>query len=173
MPGPGLGRIGRVTVFEGFTDRARRVLALAQVEAGLLGHNFIGTEHLLLGIIREAKGAGAKELGALGVRLEAVRQQVAEIVGPVGSPPTGTRPVTVTPGAKKVLDLSRLEASRLGHDFIGAEHRLLGLLREGEGVATQALVGLGVDLSRLRQNVSEAVAAPPGDRYRPHSRNPP
>lgn len=149
-------------MLEDFTDRARQVLALAQEEAGQLGHNFIGTEHLLLGLLREGDGIGARALEALGVRLEVVQQKVTQIVGPVGSSPTATRPVTVTPRAKKALDLSRLEASRLEHDFIGTEHLLLGLLREGEAVATQILVSLGVDLSRLRQNVSDAIPAPPG-----------
>jgi len=152
--------MGGMMVFEGFTDRSRRVLALAQEEAGLLGHNFIGTEHLLLGVIREGEAVGARAIEAHGVHLETVRQKVTEIVGRAGSSSTAIRPVVFTPRAKEALDLTQLEASRLGHDFIDPDHLLLGVLREGEGVASQALVSLGVDLTQLRQEVAGATPLP-------------
>ena len=132
-------------MFERFTDRARRVLVLAQEEARLLNHNFIGTEHILLGLIHEGEGVAAKALESLGITLEAVREKVEETIGPAGSSTTGSPPFT--PRAKKVLELSLREALQLGHNYIGTEHMLLGLVREGEGVAVQVLVSLGADLS--------------------------
>jgi ATP-dependent Clp protease ATP-binding subunit ClpC len=138
-------------LFERFTDRARRVLVLAQEEARLLNHNFIGTEHILLGLIHEGEGVAAKALEALGISLEAVREKVEETIGPAGSSTTGSPPFT--PRAKKVLELSLREALQLGHNYIGTEHMLLGLVREGEGVAAQVLQTLGADLSRVRQQV--------------------
>jgi ATP-dependent Clp protease ATP-binding subunit ClpA len=138
-------------MFERFTDRARRVVVLAQEEARLLNHNYVGTEHLLLGLIHEAEGVAAKALESLGIRLEVVRAQVEQIVGQGQQAPTGHIPFT--PRAKKVLELSLREAKQLGHDYIGTEHILLGLLREGEGVAAHVLVKLGADLSRARGQV--------------------
>ena len=138
-------------MFERFTDRARRVVVLAQEEAVGLNHNYIGTEHLLLGLIREREGVAAKALESLGISLEAVRAQVEEIIGQGQSAPTGHIPFT--PRAKKVLELSLREALELGHNYIGTEHILLGLLREGEGVAAQVLVKRGADLDRVRQQV--------------------
>ena len=138
-------------MFERFTDRARRVLVLAQEEARLLEHNFIGTEHLLLGLVAEDEGVAAHALRSLGVSLDMVRERVAEAIGPAGSSTTGSPPFM--PRAKKVLELSLREAMQLGHDYIGTEHMLLGLVREGEGVGAQILVGLGLDLFRVRQRV--------------------
>src|SRR5437763_11231611 len=143
-------------MFERFTDRARRVLVLAQEEARLLNHNFIGTEHILLGLIHEGEGVAAKALESLGISLEAVREKVEETIGPAGSSPTGSPPFT--PRAKKVLELSLREALQLGHNYIGTEHMLLGLVREGEGVAAQVLVNLGADLSRVRQQVIQLLS---------------
>ncbi len=143
-------------MFERFTDRARRVLVLAQEEARLLNHNFIGTEHILLGLIHEGEGVAAKALESLGVTLEAVREKVEETIGPAGSATTGSPPFT--PRAKKVLELSLREALQLGHNYIGTEHMLLGLVREGEGVAAQVLVSLGADLSRVRQQVIQLLS---------------
>jgi ATP-dependent Clp protease ATP-binding subunit ClpA len=143
-------------VFERFTDRARRVVVLAQEEARLLNHDFIGTEHLLLGLIDEGEGVAAQALGALGVRLDAVRAKVEEVVGQGESTPSGHIPFT--PRAKKVLELSLREALQFGHKYIGTEHLLLGLLREGEGVAATVLVGLGADLESVRQKVIELLA---------------
>jgi ATP-dependent Clp protease ATP-binding subunit ClpC len=156
-------------LFERFTDRARRVLVLAQEEARLLNHSFIGTEHILLGLIHEGEGVAAKALDSLGITLEAVREKVEETIGMTGSPPSGSPPFT--PRAKKVLELSLREALQLGHSYIGTEHMLLGLVREGEGVAAQVLVSLGADLGKVRQQViqmmsgyqgKEAVGAAPG-----------
>jgi ATP-dependent Clp protease ATP-binding subunit ClpC len=143
-------------LFERFTDRARRVLVLAQEEARLLNHNFIGTEHILLGLIHEGEGVAAKALESLGVTLEAVREKVEETIGPAGSSTTGSPPFT--PRAKKVLELSLREALQLGHNYIGTEHMLLGLVREGEGVAAQVLVSLGADLSKVRQQVIQLLS---------------
>ena len=145
-----------VHLFERFTDRARRVLVLAQEEARLLNHNFIGTEHILLGLIHEGEGVAAKALESLGVSLEAVREKVEETIGPAGSSTTGSPPFT--PRAKKVLELSLREALQLGHNYIGTEHMLLGLVREGEGVAAQVLVSLGADLSKVRQQVIQLLS---------------
>jgi ATP-dependent Clp protease ATP-binding subunit ClpA len=138
-------------MFERFTDRARRVVVLAQEEARLLNHTYVGTEHLLLGLIHEAEGVAAKALELLGIRLEAVRAQVEQIVGRGQRASTGHIPFT--PRAKQVLELSLREAKQLGHDYIGTEHILLGLIREGEGVAAHVLVKLGADLSRARGQV--------------------
>jgi ATP-dependent Clp protease ATP-binding subunit ClpA len=138
-------------MFERFTDRARRVVVLAQEEARMLDHNYIGTEHILLGLIHEGEGVAAKALEALAISLEAVRQQVEEIIGHGQEAPSGHIPFT--PRAKKVLELSLREALQLGHNYIGTEHILLGLIREGEGVAAQVLVRLGADLNRVRQQV--------------------
>jgi ATP-dependent Clp protease ATP-binding subunit ClpA len=138
-------------VFERFTDRARRVVVLAQEEARLLNHNYIGTEHLLLGLIHEGEGVAAEALQSLGISLEAVRAQVEEIIGQGQSAPVGHIPFT--PRAKKVFELSLREALQLGHNYIGTEHILLGLIREGEGVAAQVLVKLGGDLARVRHQV--------------------
>ena len=143
-------------MFERFTDRARRVLVLAQEEARLLNHSFIGTEHILLGLIHEGEGLAAKALESLGISLEAVREKVEETIGPAGSAPTGSPPFT--PRAKKVLELSLREALQLGHNYIGTEHMLLGLVREGEGVAAQVLQQLGADLPRVRQQVIQLLS---------------
>ena len=157
-------------MFERFTDRARRVVVLAQEEARMLNHNYIGTEHILLGLIHEGEGVAAKGLESLGISLEAVRSQVEEIIGQGQQAPSGHIPFT--PRAKKVLELSLREALQLGHNYIGTEHILLGLIREGEGVAAQVLVKLGADLNRVRQQViqllsgyqgKEAVASGPAE----------
>jgi ATP-dependent Clp protease ATP-binding subunit ClpC len=149
-------------VFERFTDRARRVVVLAQEEARLLNHNYIGTEHILLGLIHEGEGVAAKALESLGISLEKVRQQVEEIIGAGQSPPSGHIPFT--PRAKKVLELSLREALQLGHNYIGTEHILLGLIREGEGVAAQVLVKLGADLGRVRQQVIQLLSGYSGSK---------
>jgi ATP-dependent Clp protease ATP-binding subunit ClpC len=148
-------------MFERFTDRARRVVVLAQEEARMLNHNYIGTEHLLLGLIHEGEGVAAKALESLGISLEAVRQQVEEIIGQGQQAPSGHIPFT--PRAKKVLELSLREALQLGHNYIGTEHILLGLIREGEGVAAQVLVKLGADLNRVRQQVIQLLHGHPGE----------
>ena len=144
-------------MFERFTDRARRVVVLAQEEARLLNHNYIGTEHILLGLIHEGEGVAAKALESLGISLEKVRQQVEEIIGAGQSPPSGHIPFT--PRAKKVLELSLREALQLGHNYIGTEHILLGLIREGEGLAALILVQAGVDLLDLRRQVEATLRA--------------
>ncbi len=143
-------------MFERFTDRARRVVVLAQEEARMLNHNYIGTEHILLGLIHEGEGVAAKALQSLDISLEAVRAQVEEIIGQGQQAPNGHIPFT--PRAKKVLELSLREALQLGHNYIGTEHILLGLLREGEGVAAQVLVKLGADLNRVRQEVIQLLS---------------
>ena len=146
-----------ISLFERFTDRARRVVVLAQEEARLLNHNYIGTEHILLGLIHEGEGVAAKALESLGISLEAVRSQVEEIIGQGGSVAVSGH-IPFTPRAKKVLELSLREALQLGHNYIGTEHILLGLIREGEGVAAQVLVKLGADLSRVRQQVIQLLS---------------
>ena len=143
-------------MFERFTDRARRVVVLAQEEARMLNHNYIGTEHILLGLIHEGEGVAAKALESLGIALEGVRAQVEEIIGQGQQSPSGHIPFT--PRAKKVLELSLREALQLGHNYIGTEHILLGLIREGEGVAAQVLVKLGADLNRVRQQVLQLLS---------------
>jgi len=142
-------------MFERFTERARRVVVLAQEEARMLNHNYIGTEHILLGLAREGEGVAARALESLGISLEAVRQQVEEIIGRGQEAPSGHIPFT--PRAKKVLELSLREAQQLGHNYIGTEHILLGLIREGSGVAAQVLVKLGADLNRARQQVVQLL----------------
>jgi hypothetical protein len=158
-------------MFQRFTDRARRVVVLAQEQARLLGHDYIGTEHLLLGLIHEGEGVAAKALESLGISLAVVQQQVEEIIGQGQQEPSGHIPFT--PRAKKVLELSLREAQQLGHNYIGTEHILLGLIREGDGVAAQVLVQHGADLNRVRQQVThllfghqaeEAVAARSAER---------
>jgi hypothetical protein len=160
-------------MFERFTDRARRVVVLAQAEARLLEHNYIGTEHLLLGLLSEREGVAAEALESLGVSLETARHEVVEITGRGQHAPTGQIPFT--PRAKKVLELSLREALQLGHNYIGTEHILLGLVREGEGVAAQVLTKAGAGLNRVRERVgallsqrppAEAVTPEPGGRAR-------
>jgi ATP-dependent Clp protease ATP-binding subunit ClpC len=143
-------------MFERFTDRARRVVVLAQEEARMLNHNYIGTEHILLGLIHEGEGVAAKALESMSISLEAVRNQVTEIIGRGQTAPAGHIPFT--PRAKKVLELSLREALQLGHNYIGTEHILLGLIREGEGVAAQVLQKLGADLNRVRQQVIQLLS---------------
>ncbi|HYH33963.1 MAG TPA: Clp protease N-terminal domain-containing protein, partial [Nocardioides sp.] len=143
-------------MFERFTDRARRVVVLAQEEARMLSHNYIGTEHILLGLIHEGEGVAAKALESLDISLEAVRAQVEETIGQGQQAPSGHIPFT--PRAKKVLELSLREALQLGHSYIGTEHILLGLIREGEGVAAQVLQKLGADLNRVRQQVIQLLS---------------
>jgi ATP-dependent Clp protease ATP-binding subunit ClpC len=144
------------TMFKWFTDRARRLVVLAQEEARMLNHNYIGTEHILLGLIHEGEGVGAKTLELLGISLDAVRQQAEEIIGRGQQAPSGRIPFT--PQAMTVLELSRSEAVQLGHNWIGTEHILLGLIREGDGVAAQVLVKLGADLNLVRQQVIQLVS---------------
>src|SRR5260370_6422128 len=142
-------------MFERFTDRARRVVVLAQEEARMLNHDYTGTEHVLLGLIHEGEGVAAKALDSLGISQQAVRQQVEEITGQGQQAPSGHIPFT--PRAKRVLELALREAVQLGHNYIGTEHLLLGLIREGEGVAAQVLVKLGADLDRVRQQVNQLL----------------
>ena len=149
-------------MFERFTDRARRVVVLAQEEARMLNHNYIGTEHILLGLIHEGEGVAAKALESLGISLEAVRSQVEEIIGQGQQAPSGHIPFT--PRAKKVLELSLREALQLGHNYIGTEHLLLGLVRERDGVAAQVLAERGAALDAVRQEVVRQLALAGGDR---------
>jgi ATP-dependent Clp protease ATP-binding subunit ClpC len=144
------------TMFERFTDRARRVVVLAQEEARLLGHNYIGTEHILLGLIHEQDGVAAKVLDRLGISLDAVRTKVEAIIGEGRGAPSGHIPFT--PRSKKVLELSLREAMALGHNYIGTEHILLGLVREGEGVGATVLVSLGAELDRVRHEVIQVLS---------------
>ena len=164
-------------MFERFTDRARRVVVLAQEEARRLNHNYIGTEHILLGLIQEGEGHAAKALEELNINIDGVRSEVVEIIGEGQQSPSGHIPFT--PRAKKVLELSLREALQLGHNYIGTEHILLGLVREGEGVAAQVLKKLGAELSQVRQTVIKLIsnsdegkkpqAASTGGRERPGS----
>ena len=147
-------------MFERFTDRARRVVVLAQDEAKMLNHNYIGTEHILLGLIHEGEGVAAKALEQMGISLEAVRSEVEEIIGHGQTVPTGHIPFT--PRAKKVLELSLREALQMNHSYIGTEHILLGLVREGEGVAAQVLIKLGADLNRVRNTVLQLLSGSQG-----------
>ena len=147
-------------MFERFSDRARRVVVLAQDEAKALNHNYIGTEHLLLGLVSEGEGVAAKALTSLGISLEAVRAQVEEIIGRGTTTPTGHIPFT--PRAKKVLELSLREALQMNHSYIGTEHLLLGLIREGEGVAAQVLIRLGADLNTVRNTVLQLLQGDDG-----------
>jgi Clp amino terminal domain, pathogenicity island component/UvrB/uvrC motif len=148
-------------MFERFTDRARRVVTLAQEEARMLHHDYIGTEHILLGLIHEGRGVAARALESLGISLGAVRQQVEEIIGQGQQATPGSIPFT--PRAKKVLELSLREALQLGHNYIGTEHILLGLIREGHGVAAQVLAKLGADLDRVRQQVIQLLQEQPAE----------
>lgn len=138
-------------MFERFTDRARRVVVLAQEEARNFNHNYIGTEHFLLGLIHEGEGVGPLALKDLGIELETVRKQVEEIIGQGQQAPSGHIPFT--PRGKKVMELSLREALQLGHNYIGTEHILLAIIREGEGVGCQVLTKLGADLNGVRQKV--------------------
>jgi ATP-dependent Clp protease ATP-binding subunit ClpC len=147
-------------VFERFTDKARGALVFAQDEARLLNHNFIGTEHILLGLLRESDGVAAKALASLDVDLETVRQKVTETVGPGSAPPAGSPPFT--PRSKKVLEQSLREAMQLGHSYIGTEHLLLGLVREGEGVGAKVLTSLGAGLEAVRERVIDLLSVNPG-----------
>ena len=147
-------------MFERFTDEARRVIVLAQEEARMLNHNYIGTEHILLGLIGEGDGVGAKALESMGISLDAVRHEVEEIIGRGQEARSGHIPFT--PRAKKVLELSLREALQLGHTYIGTEHILLGLIREGDGVAPQVLVKLGAELNRTRLVVIQVLTGRPG-----------
>jgi ATP-dependent Clp protease ATP-binding subunit ClpA len=151
-------------MFERFTDQARRVVVLAQEEARLLGHGYIGTEHILLGLIAEGEGLAAQALASLGIGLDAAREQVAEIIGEGTGEPSGHIPFT--PRAKKVLELSLREAQRLGDSYIGTEHVLLGLAREGEGVGAQVLDRLGGSVDRVLAQVLVTARAAPGEQLR-------
>ena len=153
-------------MFERFTDRARRVLVLAQEEARLLNHGAIGTEHILLGLVAEGDGLAAEALESLDISLDAVREKVEEHIGPSAGPPSASPPFT--PRAKKVLELSLREALQLGHNYIGTEHLLLGIVREGEGVGALVLIGLGADLERVRGRVLQLLRGYEGE----HSRIP-
>jgi Clp amino terminal domain, pathogenicity island component/UvrB/uvrC motif len=148
-------------MFERFTDRARRVVVLAQEEARTLNHDYIGTEHLLLGLIHEGHGVAAKALESLGISDEAVRQQIDETVGR-GKKPARSGHIPFTPRAKKSLELSLREALQLGHNYIGTEHILLGLIREGDGPAAQVLTAMGADLDTVRERVVELLRGYPG-----------
>ena len=148
-------------MFERFTDRARRVIVLAQEEARILNHNYIGTEHILLGLIHEGEGVAAKALESMGISLEDVRKEVEEIIGQGSQPHSGHIPFT--PRAKKVLELSLREGLQMGHKYIGTEFLLLGLIREGEGVAAQVLTKLGADLPRVRQQVIQLLSGYEGN----------
>jgi ATP-dependent Clp protease ATP-binding subunit ClpC len=145
-------------MFERFTDRSQRVVVLAQEEARTLNHEYVGTEHILLGLIREGGGVAAQALESLGISEEAARRRVEEIVGR-GQADPARRDLPFTPRGKKVLQLSLREAMALGHGYVGTEHILLGLIREDEGVATRVLDGLGVDPNRIRQQVIRLVSA--------------
>jgi ATP-dependent Clp protease ATP-binding subunit ClpA len=147
-------------MFERFTDRARKVVVLAQEEARMLDHNCVGPEHILLGVIHEGQGLGARALTELGVSLSEVRQQVEEIIGRGEQAPSGHIPFT--PRTKKVLELSLREALQLGHNYIGTEHITLAILREGENVAAQVLVRMGVNQSKVRLQVIKLLAPEPG-----------
>jgi ATP-dependent Clp protease ATP-binding subunit ClpA len=156
-------------MFERFTDRARRVVVVAQEESGKLGHNYIGTEHILLGILG-AGGDAVSVLESLGISPAAVRQQVEETIGRGSHEASGHSPFT--PRAKKVLEFSLREALQLGHNYIGTEHILLGLLREGEGVAARVLAQLGAELDRTREQVSEQLQGQPGAESGAYARPP-
>ncbi len=155
---------GNVKMFERFTDRARRIVVLAQEEARMLNHDYIGTEHLLLGLIHEGEGVAAKALVSLGISLEAVRQQVEETIGHGQPQHSKSGHIPFTPRAKKVLELSLRESQRLNHNYIGTEHILLGLIREGEGVGARVLMALGADVDRVRHAVIELLHGNPGEK---------
>jgi ATP-dependent Clp protease ATP-binding subunit ClpC len=152
-------------MFERFTDQARRVVVLAQEEARLLGHGYIGTEHLLLGLIHEGEGIGSQALDRLGITLKSVREQVEEIIGRGASVPSAAFPFS--PRVKKVLELSRREALQLNHNYIGPEHILLGLAREGEGIAAQIWVRLGVATVQIRPLVLQLLSSKPHPEPKP------
>ena len=139
-------------MFGRFTERAQKVLVLAQEEARRFNHSYVGTEHLLLGLVREGDGIAAKVLLSLGVELNAVRQQIEKLIGK-GDQPVRVQGVNYTPRAKKVIELAIEEGQGLGHNYIGTEHLLLGLIREGEGIAAQVLTKMGVDLMKARKSV--------------------
>src|SRR5579872_1191822 len=147
-------------MFERFTDRARRVVVLAQEEARMLNHNYVGPEHVLLGLIHEGQGVAAKALERLGLNLDSVREQTEDLVGQGEGAPTGHIPFT--PRAKRVLELSLREALQIGHNYIGTEHILLGILREGENVGAQVLVRMGTDLNQVRLEVIKLVGSRSG-----------
>jgi ATP-dependent Clp protease ATP-binding subunit ClpA len=153
-------------LFERFTDRARRVVVLAQEEARMLNHNYIGTEHILLGLIHEGEGVAARALESLSISLAEVRARVEEMIGQGQAAPTGHIPFT--PRAKKVLELSLRESLKLGHNYIGTEHILLGLVREGEGVAAQVLVKLGAGMETVRRTVIEVLEDYTGEHVPEH-----
>src|ERR1043165_2011952 len=142
--------------FDKFTERARKVLQLAQEEAQRFNHNYIGTEHLLLGLVREGEGVAAKVLANLGVDLNKVRSAVEFIIGRGDRMVIGD--ISLTPRAKKVIELAVEEARRLNHNYIGTEHLLLGLVREGEGIAAGVLESLGVNLEKVRTQVITVVS---------------
>ena len=148
-------------MFERFTDRARRVIVLAQEEARMLNHNYIGTEHILLGLIHEGEGIAARALESLGVNLTAVREQVQEIIG--SGPQASSGHIPFTPRAKKILELSMREAIQLNHGYIGTEHILLGMVRANEGVANQILSKLGAEPAKVRQTVMDLISGYPGN----------
>lgn len=145
-------------MFERFTDKARRVVVLAQEEARMLNHAYIGTEHILLGLIHEGEGAAAQALKGFGISLEDVRQEIQTIIGQGQQATSGLLPLT--PRTRKVMELALREALAQGHNYIGTEHILLGLIREGEGVAAQVLVKLGADLNMVRTTVIETLVMP-------------
>jgi len=157
-------------MFERFTDQARRVVVLAQEEARILNHNYIGTEHILLGLIHEGEGVAARALESVGISLDAARQQIVEIIGLGQQPPSGHIPFT--PRAKRVLELSQPEALEMGDANIGTEHILLGFIREGEGVGAQVLIRLGVNLDQLRQQVFQLLTGHQGTEQAPETSPP-
>jgi ATP-dependent Clp protease ATP-binding subunit ClpC len=148
-------------VFERFTERAKQVVVLAQDEARALKHNYIGTEHILLGLLREEEGLAARVLERLDVTVEEVRAQVARIIGP-GDEPIVSGQIPFTPRAKKVLELSLREALSLKHNYIGTEHILLGLVRENEGVAARILLDFGADAEKIRNEIMRVLSGPGG-----------
>ena len=143
-------------MFERFTDRARRVVDLARHEARTLGHDHIGTEHILLGLIEEGRGVGTTALTSMGINLDEMRQAVQDSIGRGAQPPRESEHIPFSPQAKKALELSLREANQLGHNYIGTEHILLGVIREGGGAA-QLLAGAGVDHDRARRQVIELL----------------
>jgi ATP-dependent Clp protease ATP-binding subunit ClpA len=158
-------------VFERFTDRARQVVVLAQEEARTLKHNYLGTEHILLGLLRKEDGIAAQVLASFEVTLVEVREHVAQIVGEGGEVTTGQIPFT--PRAKKVLELALREALSLGHNYIGTEHILLGLTREDGGVAAQILRALGTDAESIRDRIVETLVSEPRTTRRLRGLRPP
>jgi ATP-dependent Clp protease ATP-binding subunit ClpC len=148
-------------VFERFTERAKQVVVLAQDEARALRHNYIGTEHILLGLLREEEGLAARVLESLDITVEEVRAQVARIIGP-GDEPIVSGQIPFTPRAKKVLELSLREALSLKHNYIGTEHILLGLVRENEGVAARILLDFDADAEKIRNEIMRVLSSPRG-----------